>query len=262
MNIIEQRLAKLDIKRLLSTDHPMVREFEFVPRSSTRSTSKHADGWVYGDESFYFAIRIHLKPGVVYLQQRDGSGVRITPVKRVTTGLEEVGQGNRVLTIQDGGIVAENSTFFPNQEFNDLGIGSSFYVAQERLYRALGVRHVRLVAAAVGRYVWARQGFKFLHTEQALTLGSGFRGFLRKCGIPSNGRFRHSWDLVNYHVPGAEREGDRIGKFFALQTFPVWEGFKRLDSAEHNDVAVASRKETFSHLPDRIEGAADNLTSF
>jgi hypothetical protein len=263
LNNIETQLAKVDIAKALKTDHPMVLELEFVPKKLDRSTSKWADIWNYGDNVFHFSLEIHLKPGVVYWQQRDMRGARIEPVRRVTTGSEVVGRGNRVLMLQDGELIAENSTFFPNQEFNDLGIGSSFYVAQERLYRALGIRHVRLYAAAVGRYLWARQGFRFMDRKNVVSLGNKFRSFLRGCDIPTNGgSFRESWDIANYHVSGAERDGDRIGKFFALQTFPAWEGGKRLDDQVHNKIAVASREQTFSRLPDKIPGAPKILTTF
>jgi len=258
---IEKQLEQTDIQKYLRTDHPLVREFEFISTNAQRSTSKHADIWEYGEAPYHFAIGIHLKPGVTYWQQRDERGDRIEPVKRVTTGTELVGQGNRVLLVKDGEICAENSTFFPDQRYNDLGIGSAFYVAQERLYRALGVRYVRLFAAAVGRYVWARQGFKFVQTDQARSLGTTFRAFLRACDIPANGQFRESWDLVNYHVSGAERDGDRIGKFFALKTFPCWEGFTYLDEQDHRKVAIASREETFSRLPEKIVGAPDYLVT-
>jgi len=263
MNKIQQAISKADLKAALATDHPMIQEIVFEPSNLHRSTSKHADIWGYAPDSFFFALKIILKPGVVYMQQRDDRGARIKPVRRVTTGNEPVGQGNRVLTIQDGEIVAENSTFFPRQEFNDLGIGSSFYVAQERFYRALGVRYVRLFAASVGRYVWARQGFRFTDPKQARNLGNRMRHYLRSCELPvPKGVLKESWDLVNYSVPGAERAGDKIGKFFALETFPCWEGFKWLDNADHNHVAIQSRKETFARLPDRIRGAHSKLNMF
>jgi hypothetical protein len=263
MNKIQQAISKVDLKAVLATDHPMIQEITYEPSRTSRSTSKHADVWGYAPDSWFFALKITLKPGVAYLQQRDDRGDRITPAQRVTTGLEVVGQGNRVLTLQDGEIVAENSTFFPNQEFNDLGIGSSFYVAQERFYRALGVRYVRLYAAAVGRYVWARQGFRFTDPKKARDLGNRMRHYLRSCELPvPKGVLKESWDLVNYEVPGAERDGDKIGKFFALKTFPCWEGFKYLDDADHNKVAIASRKETFSRLPGKIAFAPNKLDMF
>jgi hypothetical protein len=67
---------------------------------------------------------------------------------------------------------------------------------------------------------------------------------------------------VNFAVPGAERDGDKIGKFFALKTFPCWEGFKYLDDADHNKVAIASRTETFSRLPGKIAFAPNKLDVF
>lgn len=262
MTTLSDRIWALDVPKILKTDHPMVHEFSFVPQNYTKSTSVHADEWEYGEDTYHFSLKILLKPGVRYLQQRNKAGVRIQPVERVTTGQEVVGQGNRVLTLKDGEIVAENSTFFPNQEFNDLGIGSALYVAQERFYRALGVRYVRLYAASVGRYLWARQGFKFLDRQNVTKLGNQFRQFLQGCELPVRGSFRESWDLVNYSVPGGERNGDRIGKFFALQTFPAWEGFKYLDEQDHNKVAIASREETFARLPSKIPGAPKTLATF
>lgn len=261
MTHIRSTISKTDLKTALATDHPMIEEIRYVPDTNTLSTSKHWDVWGYGDSAHYFALVIIPKAGVTYLQQRDDRGARITPVQRVTTGKEIIGQGNRVLLLKDGELVAENSTFFPNQEFNDLGIGSSFYVAQERFYQAIGVRYVRLFAAAIGRYVWARQGFRFKDTKQAPELSDRFRHFLRGCNLPVKARFRESWDLVNYAVPGAERDGDKIGKFFALKTFPCWEGFKWLDDADHNKVATASRTETFARLPGKIPGCPAKLAT-
>lgn len=260
---IEKCLEQVDISKLLKTDHPMVREFRFIPNTSVKSTSVYADVWGYGEDSFHFSLEIHLKPGVRYLQQRDEAGERVTPVERVTTGEETVGRGNRVLFVKDGELCAENSTFFPDQEFNDLGIGSSFYVAQERLYRALGIRYVRLLAAFVGRYLWARQGFKFASPTQAGRLKTQFRHFLRGCGVPPGlSPIQESWDLVNYRVAGLERDGYGIGKYFALKTFPCWEGFKCLDERDHNQIAIASRVDTFSRLPEKIPGHTTLLDTF
>jgi len=259
---IQRRLAELDMPSLLKTDHPMVKEFRFESQSLEHSTSAHRNVWGYGEGTTFFSLDIKLKPGISYWQQRDEGGKRITPVRRVTTGEEEVGRGNRVLTIENGEIVAENSTFFPHQEFNDLGIGSSLYVAQERFYRALGVRKVRLFAASVGRYMWARQGFKFTDPNQTISLGKEFNFFLAAHGYPL-ATVMESWDIVNHvDTPRTSPVLDRIGKYFALRSFPSWEGFKLLDSDEHNQVAVASREETFSRLPDRIPGAPKTLITF
>jgi len=98
--------------------------------------------------------------------------------------------------IEDDEPVAENSTFFPNQQFNDLGIGSALYVSMERMYRALGIRRVTLLAVDVGVYVWARQGFAFSEPEVIDSLSLPFETFVRKYDPAfhwDTERFRSSW---------------------------------------------------------------------
>ena len=44
-----------------------------------------------------------------------------------------------------------------------------------------------------------------------------------------------------------------------LRQAPPWYGVKWLDDETHNEVAEASRRETFARLPEKIEGAPGEL---
>lgn len=243
-------LSKGDVRELLETDHPMVQEFRFVKQQEQRG------------QRIYFALLIVPTRGVRYQQQRDARGRRIKPLWKTLTGTEQVGQGNRVMWLEGDELVAENCTFFPNQEFNDLGIGSALYVSMERLYRHLRIRRVTLLAVDVGVYVWARQGFAFNEGGAVSSLGATLRDFLRQRvedyrWDPS--QFQESWDFANFDVEGIEIDGYRAGKYFMLHEASPWYGIKYLDSEQHSAIAEASRRETFSRLPDKIEGAAGEL---
>jgi hypothetical protein len=250
IDIGDYRLSEDEVRDLLATDHPMVEEFRFVKQHERPG------------QSLSFALVIEPKKGVRYQQQRDARGERIDPVWRTLTGHEDIGQGNRGMHLQGGEIVAENHTFFPNQEFNDLGIGSALYVSMERMYRALGIRRVSLLAVDVGVYVWARQAFQF---QEPGTLGQCTAGLERL--VRHNDRsdsirradFRHSWDVANFDVSGLLIDEYRVGKYFMLGEAPSWYGLKRLDDSAHNAVAEASRRETFARLPSKIEGAPGEL---
>lgn len=248
IEIGEIRIGTDEIQDLLATDHPMVERFRF----------EKTQGW---REGLSFALHIEPRAGVRYWQQRDAQGRRVTPLWRTLSGGERVGQGNRAIWPEGGELVAENCTFFPNQELNDLGIGSALYVAMERFYRAIGIRRVTLLAVDVGVYVWARQGFAFAD-EDARSLVPGLERFARDHGAGvslDRADFEESWDLANFDVPGLTVDGDRLGKAFMLEHAPAWHGVKYLDDPRHSAVAEAARRETFSRLPEKIEGATGEL---
>lgn len=243
-------LSSDEIQDLLATDHPMVQQFRFEAASHRLADRLH------------FALRIVPRAGVRYLQQRNTSGQRIGPTWRTLSGHEEIGQGNRAIWREGDELVAENCTFFPNQAFNDLGIGSALYVSMERFYRHLGIRRVTLLAVDVGVYVWARQGFAFAEHGAAAGLYSSLQRFTRahapEAELPP-ARFQRSWDFANLDLPGVEIDGYRAGKAFMLQQAPPWYGIKHLDDDRCNAVAEASRRETFARLPGKIEGAPGML---
>jgi hypothetical protein len=238
------------IQELLATDHPMVDRFQFEQTHS------------YRHDGLAFALHIEPRAGVTYMQQRDGRGQRIEPVERTLGGGEIIGQGNRAIWREGGELVAENQTFFPNQEFNDLGIGSALYVSLERFYRHLGIRLVTLLAVDVGVYVWARQGFAFAERGVVHGQAAELRRYVREHdpSVSLDGEaLDESWDLANYDHPGLSIDGYRPGKAFMLDRASVWHGVKVLDDPRHNEVAEASRRETFARLPDKIDGAPGEL---
>jgi len=251
IEIGDRCLSADEVADLLATDHPMVRRFRLDKQGEEPG------------HSLRFALVIEAQPGVRYQQHRDSAGGRMEPVWRTLDGTERIGQGNRALWREGDGAVAENLTFFPDQRFNDLGIGSALYVSMERLYRALGVRRVTLLAVDVGVYVWARQGFAFLQPDMADELASSLEQFLFGHGLPMPGagkRFDNSWDLANHADPDGRRvEGYRTGKAFMLRAAPPWHGIKQMDDPQSTAVAEASRRQTFARLPVMIEGASADL---
>ena len=248
-----RRLTDDDVQDLLRTDHPMVRRFRLEVQQARPG------------RNLRFALVIVPRRGVRYRQQRDGRGRRVAPTSdwRTLDGAERIGQGNRVLWVEGGEVLAENSTFFPDRTFSDLGIGSAMYVAQERLYRALGVRRVTLLAVEVGTYAWARQGFAFVEPGAAAALVPALERFLFGHGLPLDGvdaeTLRESWDLANFNAAGREVDGERAGKAFMLRGVERWHGVRLLDDPQQVEVAERSRRETFGRLPERIEGAPANL---
>lgn len=253
IEIAEHALVEEEVCHLLATDHPMVERFRFVRQGGQPG------------KNLRFALVIEPRPGVRYCEVRDSRGARKEPQWKTLTGQERIGQGNRSLWVsQQGEVMAENLTFFPNQQFNDLGIGSALYVSMERLYRRLGVRRISLLAVDVGVYVWARQGFAFETPGAAEELVPTLERFLFGHGAPlsavDEGSLKESWDLANYDLPDSQTlDGYRAGKAFMLGCAPPWHGVKILGDPRHDEVAEASRRETFSRLPGKIEGAGADL---
>lgn len=250
IEIGDHQLSRADVQDLLATDHPMVEQFRF-----------DAHGGQPG-QRVDFSLMILPRRGVSYWQQRDGSGRRIDPMRQTLSGAEQIGQGNRSIWRSDEGVAAANHSFFPNQTFNDLGIGSALYVSMERLYRQLGIRRVTLLAVDVGVYVWARQAFDFLQPERTAALVASLERFLYGHGAPcavDPAELGESWDLANYQAPGQLIDGYRAGKAFMLGCAPPWHGVKLLDDPRHSAVAEQSRRETFARLPDKIEGSTGEL---
>jgi len=248
-----RRLTDDDVQDLLATDHPMVERFRLEVQQAQPG------------RSLRFALVIVPRGGVRYRQQRDSRGERLAPGVdwRTLDGEEAIGQGNRALWVEGDRVLAENLTFFPDRTFCDLGLGSAMYVAQERLYRELGVQRVTLLAVEVGTYAWARQGFAFVEPGAADALLPALERFLFGHGLPLNGAnpaaIRESWDLVNLDVAGRTIDGDRVGKAFMLRAVQRWHGVKHLDDSCHVKVTERSRRETFARLADNIEGAPAQL---
>jgi len=251
IEIGDRCLSADDVADLLATDHPMVERFRLDKQGEEPG------------HSLRFALVIQPRKGARYQQLRDGAGARREPRWRTLDGTERIGQGNRALWHDGSKAVAENLTFFPDQTFNDLGIGSALYVSMERLYRALDVRRVTLLAVDVGVYVWARQGFAFMQPDQAQELAPEMDRFLFAHGLSvgvDEARMQESWDLANHADPdGRVVEGYRAGKACMLRAAPAWHGGKALDDPECEAIAEASRRETFARLPDKIDGATADL---
>jgi hypothetical protein len=231
IDIAGKHLSESEIEELLSTDHPLVENFLFVKKYESET-------------HLSFRIDIHPKIGVEFLQQRDSSGRRIVPVKRVTTVDDRIGSANRTISLSVGRLFAENQTFFPNQEFNDLGIGSALYESQERLYRALGIEKISLLAVDVGRYAWARQGFECEHRFQLKEMVKEFTEFLKKKELEPPASIEHIWDIAGYVIGGASFDDDPVGKYWMLIFSDCWEGCRVLDDPLSNRVAEAARAAT------------------
>lgn len=250
LEIGDHRLSRSDVQDLLATDHPMVEQFRFDKQSE--SPGQRVD----------FALVIVPRRGVRYRQQRNASGRRIEPGWRTLDGREDVGQGNRSVWRSGGEMQAANHTFFPHQEFNDLGIGSALYVSMERLYRQLGVGMVSLLAVDVGVYVWARQGFAFQDPTETERLTAPLERFLHGHHLPApaaDAPLDESWHFANYDVPHRQVDGYRVGKAFMLDCVSGWYGVKYLGDERHERIAEASRRQTFARLPDKIDGASPDL---
>jgi hypothetical protein len=245
IDLAGRRLDADEVCDLLATDHPMVERFRFDKQEQTPA-------------SLRFTLTVIPRRGVRYRQVRDARGRPMAPVWRTLGGDERIGEGIRRLWVEGDELAAENMAFFPDQTFNDLGIASALYVAMERLYRALGVRRVTLLAVEVGIYAWARQGFAFLEPTLVEELTERLELFLFShklgCAVEREA-IRESWDLASYDLPGRAIEGDRVGKAFMLRGAPRWHGIKDLDDHRQAEVAERSRRETFARLPDKIDGA-------
>ncbi len=240
IHLANEKLDEREVERLLETDHPMVARFTFVPLTVTTN-------------QISFKLVIEPQAGVKYYQQRDRYGQRIQPVLRTLTGNEKIGEAYRRLYVMSGEIYAENQSFFPNQEFNDLGIGSALYESQERLYDALGVKRVELYAVSVGVYVWARQGFDFEEGSTLWEVKKGFTRFLRERELPLPREIQHSWDVAN-HRREIPMEGYPVGKYWMLRHASTWHGYKEMDNPLFRGVAEKSRQEMHIKRKERIAG--------
>jgi hypothetical protein len=219
------------IEELLSTDHPLVERFQFVQ--------------VYESPAeVAFRLDIVHKVGVEFMQQRDASGRKIKQTKRVTSPDDRIGCGNRLLYLSGEKLFAENQTFFPNQEFNDIGIGSALYEAQERLYRALGVEKISLLAVDVGRYVWAKQGFNCDSRAQLSRTAEEFAAFLEGEGLEALSEIKYLWDIACFDIKGVRFNDYPLGKYWMLRAADSWSGFRFLDDELSNKVAETSRAAT------------------
>ncbi len=240
IHLTNKRLNEREVERLLETDHPMVAKFSLVPLSVT-------------ENHISFKLVIEPRAGVRYYQQRDRFGRSIQPTLKTLTGDEEIGEAYRRLYVMSGEIYAENQSFFPNQEFNDLGIGSALYESQERLYDALGVKRVDLYAVSVGVYVWARQGFDFVHASTLWSVRDGFASFLKGRGLPLPQHIERSWDVAN-HRRDILINQDPVGKYWMLNNAPSWEGYKLMNDSLFREVAEKSRLEMKAKRKERIPG--------
>lgn len=237
IKLVGKSLSETQVEKLLQTDHPMVK-FKLTPLSQI------------GDQ-FQFKLLIVPRAGVKYYQQRDSRGNRIKPVLKELSGNERVGEAFRRLYILGGEVYAENQSFFPNQEFNDLGIGSALYESQERLYDELGVKRVDLYAVSIGVYVWARQGFDFSHTFTLQEARGSFLKFLREKNLPEPEGIQRSWEIAN-HRRDIELGEYPVGKFWMLNYAPCWEGFKLMGNSIFREVAEKSRAEMRIKRRERI----------
>ena len=237
------------IKSLLVTDHPMIEEFKLVFVEETKLETARQ-----------FELQIILKPGVHFLQQRDLHGYKLVdPIWKTTIGQEKIGMGLRTIFFEGYDLVAQNSRFFPNQEYNDLGIGSALYVSMERLYRAWGINKCRLHAVAVGRYAWARQGFDFLESGVASSMNKPFVDFITSNGGTLTIPMQHAWNFANFDIGWNDQSGYKIGKHFMLNHFNAWYGIKYLNDKRMSKIAENSRREVFAKLPAKIDGAHSDL---
>jgi len=240
INLAKKGLSKGEVEKLLKTDHPMVARFTFVPLTVT-------------ENQVSFKIVIEPRAGVKYYQQRDKYGRPIQPVLKTLTGNEDIGEAYRRLYLMSGEIYAENQSFFPNQEFNDLGIGSALYESQERLYDALEVKRVDLYAVSVGVYVWARQGFDFAHQPTLAEMRERFLAFLKARDLPLPSLVHRSWDIAN-HRRDLLLDGEPIGKYWMLNHATSWEGYKLMDDPSFREIAERSRQEMRAKRKERIPG--------
>ncbi len=69
-----------------------------------------------------------------------------------------------LLGSEASGLVAFNEACMILQEFRRNKLGRAVYTAEERLYRAWGVREIQMRAAEQGRWVWVRK-FNFLPSD-------------------------------------------------------------------------------------------------
>ncbi len=240
IHLANKKLDEREVERLLETDHPMVARFTFVPLTVTTN-------------QISFKLVIEPRAGVKYYQQRDRYGQRIQPVLRTLTGNERIGEAYRRLYVMSGEIYAENQSFFPNQEFNDLGIGSALYESQERLYDALKVRRVDLYAVSVGVYVWARQGFDFTHNSTLWSVKNEFARFLKDRDLPLPQHIKRSWDVANHRRDILVNQ-DPVGKYWMLNYALSWEGYKLMEDSLFREVAEKARKEMREKRKERILG--------
>jgi hypothetical protein len=130
-----------------------------------------------------------------------------------------------------GKLIAKHDTIRVADSYQKQQLGTQFIRLQLRAYRAIGVAEVQLVAADVGRYLWASRGWCWTN-ETAKQMEEQFIGWLaRKMGcspLQALGllqdayrvRGRYPWVIADFQV--ADR---KLGKDFLLSPRPSnWQG--------------------------------------
>ena len=127
---------------------------------------------------------------------------------------------------QRGKLFVEHTDLHIAPNYQDTGIGTTFYQHMEQEYIKYGVDFIILEAnLTVGGYAWARMGFDFNNVDDQENFVTDFKDLLSdkySQEVADQAQLEHAWDIAAYIGP----DGKQVGKEFLLGT--DWEGIKFL----------------------------------
>lgn len=127
--------------------------------------------------------------------------VRMTPSGGMRVEIWGAGvMGERNFRRTEKGLVATHDSFYLQQHLQGKGTGSKLLAAQEAAYKRWGVKEIRIPRAAeVGRYFWAKKGFK---AENMPAMRASWKAHLKAAGKSTKGADRASMKQIASHPEG------------------------------------------------------------
>jgi GNAT superfamily N-acetyltransferase len=137
---------------------------------------------------------------------------------------QELGSYNVEVKREGNQLVAKVYNVFMSESAQGRGVGNQLVQRIEETFRRLGVNEIRLSAAQVGRYYWAKQGYEW-SPETGQRMHSSFRAWLSRNG--------HDVGEAGVALRGARALAESThGKAFLLAPdTPHWSGTKRVAGA-------------------------------
>lgn len=151
--------------------------------------------------------------------EREGRTLEVAGEIRTAEG-KFVGEFGSTFHTENGRLIAKTDNLLLEHAFQGQGVGAQMARNMEASYRQLGVSEVRLRAAQVGRYVWAKQGYEW-SASTGHEMHEAFGRWLAKNG--------HDASEASIALRGAKAlASSPRGKAFLLSDAPNWVGTKRL----------------------------------
>lgn len=163
------------------------------------------------DIQHMFHVPEHIMPGssTEVILSREGSEITASVVINDRYGSE--------VAVMERSFDSDRTAYNYSFEVFDggKGLGSAMYVNQISVLRKAGYKSLGLNAdLTIGRYAWAKQGFKYSASGKASAVTDRFPTWAKSKGIsePSSGwpKFKTPRDVANFKIPGISLFGKDI----------------------------------------------------